>query len=161
MKKQLINAISSGLHGEWTHTDPKRALAGLTPINAKKKSTKSTHSCWELLHHIIVWQDTIINNIKGENLDWREIESQDNWPTEESLTDDSNFLDLKNRFLAGIEEAQDLLKQTDFTEMSRGYPELPKIKLYITLLQHTSYHLGQIMSLRKNLGDWPPSKDNT
>lgn len=160
MKNQLIDAIHSGFNGEWTHIDPKKALAGLTIDNAKKKPNKSTHSCWELLHHIVIWQETIIKNIKGETIDWNEIEGKDNWPTHETMLEDFNFGNLLNRFHTGMEEAQSLLKSVDFINKSVGFPELSTIKLYLTLLQHTSYYIGQIITVRQILDDWPPKNDD-
>ena len=156
MREQLVNAISSGFYGEWTHIDPKKALANLTPTIARKKPENMVHSCWELLHHIVIWQESIIKNIKGDSLDWNEIVAKQNWPTPEVMKDDSNFSKLLDRFFSGVKEATNLLNGVDFTKKSVGFPELSTIKLYIVLLQHTSYHNGQIITVRKSTGDWPP-----
>ncbi len=153
MKEQVIEAITSGLIGKWTHLDPKSALTNLTPENARKKPQNAAHSCWELLHHIVIWQDALIAQIKGSSIDWNEIEKKDNWPTSESMKDDLNFSSLLNRFYSGMEEAQKMLERVDFTSTYGQFPELSIIKLYLVLLQHTSYHLGQILTIRKINGD--------
>ncbi|MFX0117309.1 MAG: DinB family protein [Candidatus Hodarchaeota archaeon] len=155
LQNNLIDAISSGFHGKWTHLEPKKALAGLTPATAKKKPNNVDYSCWELLYHIVFWQETIIKQIKGETLDWDELEKKGNWPSEQSMQDDSNFHKLQTRFHSGIEEAQNLLAKTDFTKIATGWPELSVIKLFLVFLQHTSYHLGQIVAIRKCLSNWP------
>ncbi|MFX0015952.1 MAG: DinB family protein [Promethearchaeota archaeon] len=161
MKDELINAISSGLHGDYTHTDPLFIIKGLTPTIARKKPKKAGHSCWELLHHIVVWQDILLRHIKGEELDWHEIESRDNWPTSEALEDDSNFWSLKNKFEADLNEVKTLLNDIDYTKKSKGSPELSTIKLLLVLLQHTSYHIGQIITVSQVLGEpiKPPTPD--
>lgn len=161
MHDQLIKAISSGLQGKWTHIDPKKAFVGLTPTIARKKPKDNIHSCWELLHHIVIWQDTLIRHVQGETLDWNDIETKDNWPTTESTKDDSNFSILLARFYSGVEEAAKLLTKVDFLKTSRGFPELSTIKLFAVLLQHTSYHIGQIIVVRQCLGDWPPVTNDT
>jgi len=153
MKEQVIEAITSGLSGKWIHIDPKSALANLTPNNARIKTNNAAHSSWELIHHIVIWQDALIDQIKGASIDWNEIEKKDNWPTNESMQDDSNFSNLLNRFFSGMDEAQKLLKKVDFTSTYGKFPELSVIKLYLTLLQHTSYHLGQIITIRKINGN--------
>jgi uncharacterized damage-inducible protein DinB len=153
MKEQVIEAITSGLIGEWTHIDPKSALVNLNPSKAKIKPDNVSHSPWELLHHIVIWQDALLAQIKGASLDWNEVEKKDNWPTSESMQDDSNFSSLLNRFYSGIEEAQELLKRVDFISTYGHFPELSVIKLYLVLLQHTSYHLGQILTIRKINGE--------
>ena len=58
-----------------------------------------------------------------------------------------------NRFHSGIDEAQELLKSVDFANIDEKLPELYVIKHFLTLLQHTSYHLFQIVTIRKILGD--------
>ncbi|MFQ5979710.1 MAG: DinB family protein [Candidatus Heimdallarchaeota archaeon] len=151
----LMNAISSGFHGKWTHLNPQKALAGLTSTIAKKKPNKIDYSCWDLLHHIVFWQDVIIRQLKGDLLDWNELEKKENWPSPESMLDDSNFHQLLDRFSAGIKEAQNLLGGVDFSKTAGKWPELSAIKLYMVLLQHTSYHIGQIIVIRKYLGEWP------
>ncbi|MHA2232970.1 MAG: DinB family protein [Candidatus Hodarchaeales archaeon] len=158
MQDQLINAISSGFHGKWTHRDPQKALAGLTPAIAKKRPANIDHSCWELLHHMVIWQEAIIRQIKGELLDWNELEKKENWPSDESMQDDSNFHQLLARFNAGIKEAQSLLGGVDFSKTVGKWPELSAIKLFMVLLQHTSYHIGQILIIRKALGEWPANQ---
>ena len=87
MQNKLISAISSGLHGKFTHIDPQKALVGLTPENARKKPQNVSHSSWEQLHHIMVWQDSLLKQIKGEALDWNEIDNTINWPTQEAMED--------------------------------------------------------------------------
>ncbi|OLS21303.1 MAG: hypothetical protein HeimC3_36200 [Candidatus Heimdallarchaeota archaeon LC_3] len=158
MNDKLVDALSKSFHGEWTHIDPKRALKGLTSENARKKPKGFDHSCWELLYHIVTWQKTLLKNIKGQEIDWNKIEQEDNWPNEEILKNDENFSELVETFYSGINESKELIKNVDLLnekEISIGPKELSIIKLTIVLLQHTSYHLGQIVSLRKFLGDWP------
>ncbi len=158
MKEQFIDAVTSGLQGKWTHIDPKRALKELTPATAKKKPQDFEHSCWELLHHIVLWCEIIIKQLKGEAPNWNETQKIEDWPSPESLQDDSNFYELLDLFFSYIEEAQKLLNEVDFTKMSAGWPELSIPKLYMVFLQHTSYHIGQIVVIRKILGDWQEKK---
>ncbi|MFW9997204.1 MAG: DinB family protein [Candidatus Odinarchaeota archaeon] len=158
MKDYIIDAVTSGLHGKWTHIDPEKALVGMTPTNARKRPNGMSHSCWDLLHHMVIWQDAIIRQIKGETVDWNAVEKKDNWPAAETLTNDSNFTVLVKKFHNGIKEAKELLKTenlTGSTVIGEDLPELSVIKLYIILLQHMSYHVGQLVDVRKCLGDWP------
>jgi len=71
------------------------------------------------------------------------------------MKDDSNFNTLLNRFYTNVEKATKLLTNVDFLKTSEGFPELSTIKLYMVLLQHTSYHIGQIITVRQCIGDSP------
>ena len=154
MKEQVVKIIINGLHGKNTHIKPEKAINGLNPENARKRPDDSNHSCWELLHHIVVWQEAIIEAIEGKKVDWQEVEKNHNWPSSEYLSKDSNFANLVEKFLQGISKAEDLAKVVDLQKPLPAWSEAPVIQAFIVLLQHNSYHLGQIITTRKNLGLW-------
>ena len=120
---------------------------------AGKKPDNSNHSCWGLLHHIVIWQEAIIKAIEGKQVDWRGIEKH-NWPSKEYLSEDSNYPNLVDKFLQGISKAEDLAKSVDLHKPLPAWSESPVIQAFMVLLQHNSYHLGQLITTRKNLGLW-------
>ncbi|MFX1283399.1 MAG: DinB family protein [Promethearchaeota archaeon] len=155
MNDTLVKVIINGLHGENTHLKPQKAMEGLTPASARNKPDKEFHSCWDILHHIVVWQEGILQAIKGEKVDWKDIGRSHNWPTNELLTDDSNFSNLLNKFENGLNKAEELAKTIDLNKPMPAWGGAPVIQAFIVLLQHNSYHLGQIVAVRKMLGNWP------
>lgn len=154
MKEQLVKVIINGLHGKNSHVNPKKAIEGLTPENARKKPDNSNHSCWELLYHIVVWQEAIFEAIEGNKVDWQEVSKIHNWPSDEYLSKDSNYPNLVNKFFQGISKAEKLANSVDLHTPMPAWTEAPVIQAFIVLLQHNSYHLGQIVTTRKNLGFW-------
>ena len=158
MNKQLIKDLSSGLLGALTHLHPKKAVEGLTPSTARKKPSNKYHSCWELLHHTVVWQDILLKNIEGEYIDWSTISHEDNWPSDELLSNDNNFTELVKKFYENLKIAATKLEKIDLMKGIKIGPEhtpdVTNFRLFLVFLQHTSYHLGQIVTTRKILGDW-------
>lgn len=154
----LISAILGGLRGRYTHIDPQKVITGLTPENARKKPQNTPHSCWELLHHTIVWHDTFLEHIKGESPNWGEVEETINWPKQEDMENNSEFETLLTRFRTRFDETKELLNMVDFAQIPIGKPELSTIQLFAALLQHMSYHLGQMVTIRQSIGDWPPKQ---
>jgi uncharacterized damage-inducible protein DinB len=154
MSEQLVKVILNGINGRFTHIDPKKAVDGLIPDEARKKLIDSNHSCWELIHHIVVWQEAIIEAIEGKKIDWEDVEENHNWPTTEYLLEDSNFNPLIKKFLQGLEKAENLAKTTDLNKPMPTWKDEPVIQGFMVLLQHNSYHLGQIITTRKHLGLW-------
>lgn len=154
MREPLIKAIVNGLHGKNTHLEPKKAVDGLAPASARNKPSGEFHSCWDILHHIVVWQKGILQAIKGNKVDWKDIAKNYNWPTTELLSDDSNFPNLVKKFENGLTEAEELAKTVDLHKAMPAWDGEPVIQAFIVLLQHNSYHLGQIITVRKILGDW-------
>lgn len=157
---ETIEAIISGLAGEFIHSDPKAILKDLTPEIARKRVPPYDHSIWDLLYHTVIWNDIFLTNIKGSLANWG---PEHNWPPEADKKNDQNFIELLQRFDDNIAEVKSLLQKEniDFSkkqELSDNNPvELSVIKLYVTILQHISYHMGQIACVRKMVDDWPPT----
>jgi uncharacterized damage-inducible protein DinB len=149
MQNSDVEALISGLFAKNTHIEPKKALEGLTPANARQKPNNNVHSCWENLHHIVIWQEGLIDAIKGKKVDWKEIEKHHNWPTETQLSNDSNFDNLVKKYLDGLVRIEKLLRTINLNTPMPAWGEKPIINAVIVLLQHNSYHLGKIMALRK------------
>lgn len=153
MQESLVKTFIDGLYGKNTHLEPKKALEGLTETNARKKPADN-HSCWENIHHIVVWQEGLIEAIKGNKVDWSEISKNQNWPTEIQLSNSSNFPNLVKKFLNGLSRIEELLRTVNLDKQMPAWDDAPVLQAVIVLLQHNSYHLGQIVAVRKMLDDW-------
>ncbi len=153
---EIIPMVLRGLKGKNTHLPPEKALEGLTPEIARTKPPNNYHSCWELLHHTVVWQEAILEAIMGKEVDWKVISDANNWPGEEYLADDSNFINLVEKLTQGFAKAQELAKTVDLTKPMPAWGDAPVLQAFFVLLQHNSYHLGQIVAVRKMLGNWSP-----
>ena len=154
MKEIVVKALIDGLYGKNTHLNPKKVVEGLTPTTAKIKPENDLHSCWEILHHIKIWQKAIIEAINGKKVDWEDISKKYNWPSADYLSDDQNFIKLVKTFEDGLLETEKLIKTTDLHKPMPAWDDAPVIQAIIVLLQHNSYHYGQIVAVRKILGIW-------
>jgi uncharacterized damage-inducible protein DinB len=152
MKESVVKALVNGLYGKNTHCSPKKAIEGLTPTTARIKPENDYHSCWESVHHIVVWQDAIIEALKGNQVDWQNISKNKNWPNAEYLSDDDNFTQLVKKFEDGLTQTEKMLKNIDLHKPMPSWGDNPNIQAVIVLLQHNSYHIGQIVAVRKILG---------
>ncbi len=101
MTSETIDAIMSGLKGDFIHSDPLIILKGLTPDIARKKGCDYNHSCWDLLYHIVLWNDIFLTNIKGNVGNWN---PHNNWPVESELENDTDFYNLITTFESQINE---------------------------------------------------------
>jgi uncharacterized damage-inducible protein DinB len=165
MQNQLLKDMIHAMSGAITHLSSENALVNLTPEDSKIKPEEKYHSCWDLLHHLIAWQNIVIQNLEGEFRDWLNIPKDENWPTEEELSDDQNFVDLKNQLNINIEKIKQLFDTVDLTEFVKicsgeEIKPVTKFRLMLVFLQHTSYHLGQIVTTRKLLGNWDENRSS-
>ena len=152
MEQEAVNAIISGLKGEFIHSDPLAILKDLTPATARKKTAGYDHSCWDLLYHTVLWNNVFLSNIKGKFANWN---PSNNWPDIGEFTTDNSFYELMKNFESQLQEVRMLLQDQPlrFSKKQKlsetNDEELSVMKLYITILQHISYHIGQIACIRK------------
>ncbi|MFQ5832569.1 MAG: DinB family protein [Candidatus Thorarchaeota archaeon] len=152
MKEELAKALIDGLYGKQIHPHPLKSLNGLTFQEAADRISKNAHSSYDLLFHIVFWQDLVLEAMHGEKVEWPKKPNED-WPDSTSKTD---WDALVQRFEEGLEEGKRILKEGDFERPLPSWRNIPMLRAAIVLAQHNSYHLGQIVANRIAHGSWPP-----
>jgi uncharacterized damage-inducible protein DinB len=152
-------ALNFSLTGKHIHVNPVKAVENLTAEKASKLPENGEHSCWQILHHIVFWQDLMLEALRRK----KEV----NWPKTNELSwaaeisnNDKDWNNLVERFKKGLDEA---LKMTEDIESQEELPAWPKVPAYQALMvfgQHNAYHIGQLVATRQALGFWPPSPDH-
>lgn len=147
--------LKQGLIAFHIHSPPKKVLKDIALHNAVKRLNSSTHTIWELLSHLVFWQDITIDSVEDKEVDWSRSKDE-NWPEPiESITQEE--LDaLSKRFLTGIERMSALADEVDLSSGMPSWPEGTKHWAFQMIAQHNSYHLGQIVAIRQMTSEWPP-----
>lgn len=153
MNEIISKIIKAGLHGENTHLHPNKALQDLSAEKARKKPSPNVSSCWEILHHIAVWQKFCLELIKGNKPRWETVKEEE-WPSQERLSEDTEWDGLVSKFKKDLQETAELAGSIDPMKPMPGWRNAPAIQALLMLAQHNSYHLGQIVTIRKTLGYW-------
>ena len=159
MLDTMTTALKFSLTGHHIHVDPQKAVENLTAEMAGKVPENSEHSCWHILHHIVYWQDLMLEALrKKETVNWPK-NNEMSWAVK-ITKDDKDWNVLVERFKAGVGEA---LKMSEDIESQEALPAWPKVPAYQALMvfgQHNAYHIGEIVATRQTLGYWPPSPDH-
>jgi uncharacterized damage-inducible protein DinB len=155
LRKQLADFIDFGE----AHAPADSAMAKLDYSKQGKRPDGLPHSPWELLEHLRITQHDILDfsiNPKYEEMKWPD----DYWPKSPAPPSANAW----EKSVASFREDRDAL---------RALAEDPKIDLlakiphgngqtYLRELllaqDHLSYHLGQLVLVRRLLGAWPPPK---
>ena len=153
MQDMIRKHFKIGLYGTNAHQDLRKSITALTPEIARIRLNNDFHSCWELIHHMVICQDGIVKGLKGEKYDWKEAD-KNNWPSEESMLSDANFTLLVGKFINGLKIAEELIETVDLTKMYTLWDRLSGFDAFLVLIQHNSYHIGQLVTVRKTLGKW-------
>ena len=145
------NALKWGFSGKGSHMPPRRAVQGLTAARATLAPPGGLHSAHRLLHHIVYWQGLILAAIRGK-VDWPE--GPEDWDCEMAPWDE-----LVRQFEAHLDEANRQAAEEDLTRRMPEWDESMTVGGALTvLITHNSYHLGQLIDVRRLTGCWEEEK---
>lgn len=147
----LVDQIDSGN----AHVSFSQAVQGLTYKQSGMKVERLPHTIWELIEHIRISQDDILEFCKNtdyETLDWPD----DYWP-ESAGPDSVRALNQSVRAVNdGIEEMRAMVADPA-SDLQAPIPHGDGQTLFreaMLFVDHNAYHIGQIVQIRRIQGNW-------
>lgn len=144
--------FQNGLTGRYAHTPTVRALEGLDWQLAGEKPEGAPHTIFQLLHHMIYWQDFCLERLKGGK-PVMPGHASGSWPGPEAPTSADEWEGAVSHFAFGLEQALAESHKDPAQELEPGRTRGETLSL---IMGHNSHHLGQVILLRQMLGSWPP-----
>jgi uncharacterized damage-inducible protein DinB len=156
MNQVLRDKIIASVGGGGAHVAPMVALEELTAAQARRRPSKRLATVWDELAHMVFWQELTLEIVHGGKPQAPE-HAASGWPaipTGRGAT--KAWGALKGRFLAGVAELEEAARTRDLEARVGGDAKSTLGELLIMIANHNSYHLGQIVSLRRLIDAWPP-----
>lgn len=151
LRQQLIE----NLRGSNAHTDFAEGIKDFPAELRGKRPKDSPHSPWELLEHMRIAQWDILEFSRDP--DHVSPSFPDGyWPSEPEPPDDKAWDRSVNSFCTDLESLCALVADdaTDlFARIPRGSGQTV-LREALVAADHNSYHLGQLLLLRRILGAW-------
>lgn len=147
--KILTRAIARALSGKSEHSGPAQVFSGLDWKLAGKLPSGATHSVFQLLNHMVFWQDWVVSWLDGKKLS----STSNSWPGGEAPANEREWQRAVRRFRSGLGELAARSREADLL-FKRG--KTSRLEMLETVACHNSYHVGQVVILRQILGVWPP-----
>jgi hypothetical protein len=144
--------VGNLLRMEGAHLDFTAAVKNFPPSLRGVKPAGAPHSAWELLEHMRLAQEDILNF--SRNPEYRERAFPDDyWPETEAPPSGESWDRSVQQFQNDLAEMQALIARTDSDLLGRIPHGDGQTLLREALLvaDHNSYHLGQLVFLRKML----------
>jgi DinB superfamily len=144
------------LRGHNAHADFNTVMADFPSRLRGVKPPGAPHSGWQLLEHMRVAQWDIAEfsrNAKHKSPPWTE----GYWPKTEAPPNAASWNNSLRSFRADLKTMAKLVadKKTDlFARIPHGSGQTI-LREALLIADHNSYHLGQIVILRRLLGIWP------
>ena len=153
--KALRSALTTSLKGKNAHVNLDQALKDLNPDLRNLKPSKDLHTIWEELEHIRISQEDILKYMvdpKWESPKWPD----GYWPDDEVIISDEMWEESINKFKSDLEEVISLVNNPD-VDLTSEIPHASQhtyLREVLLVIDHNSYHVGQIVETRKLLANW-------
>jgi len=154
-EKALREQLAKMLDWGEAHADWEGAVKSFPPEHYGTRPAGSPHSAWELLEHIRLAQLDILQfsrNPKHVSPPWPE----GYWPKDSAPPSAAAWAKSAKQVTEDRREMERLVKdpKTDlFAKIPHGSGQTI-LREILLLADHNAYHLGQLVLVRKMLGDW-------
>jgi uncharacterized damage-inducible protein DinB len=151
LTQELVNLLSK----EQAHISFENSLKGLKKENRAKKPKAGLHSVWDELEHIRIAQEDILKytiDPSWVSPSWPE----GHWPADTDSISDEEWNRSYNQCISDRDEFIKLINQRN-NEITNKIPHTKShtyLREILIAAQHNSYHIAQIVLIRKLLGDW-------
>jgi len=159
--ESLADHVNRLLQGKGAHAAPEAVLEAWPPPLRGVRPPGAEHSAWQLLEHLRIAQWDILEYSRSADHVSPAFPAG-YWPETEAPPDERAWEESRATFLTELQAMQALVAERAEALLA----PLPHIEDGPTLLRealiladHNAYHLGQLVALRRRLGDWPPRSD--
>ena len=151
-RRLVDEALHRALSGQGAHTRTADVFDALDWVQAGVRPADAPHSIYQLLNHIVFWQDWVIRWLDGDAPPLPE-HASGSWSEAARPATAQEWEEAVAHFRAGV-EALDQRRGT--VEASGHDGSRSRLGMLHTIATHNSYHVGQVVLLRQMLGAWPP-----
>jgi hypothetical protein len=153
--KMLRQQLRELLRGGSAHLDFDTAVASLPPKLRGAKPPGQPHTPWRLIEHMRIAQWDILEfsrNPKHVSPNWPD----EYWPTEDGPAKAADWNDSIRHFRADARAMQALIADRK-NDLLAPFPHgkgQTLLREALLIADHTAYHLGQLVIVRRLLGTW-------
>jgi uncharacterized damage-inducible protein DinB len=144
------------LDWEDAHVSLEKAVANVPPAARGARPAGFEHSVWQLLEHIRIAADDILdfclNPSYSHDMKWPD----DYWPKDPAPPSDEAWNQSVAGYVRTRERFQQLAREIDdlTAPVPTGKGAQTHLRAILLEADHAAYHTGQIVSVRKALGAW-------
>lgn len=155
----LRHHLEELLGAESAHRSFEAAVDNFPPELRGRIPDGLPYSPWQLLEHVRISQKDILDFCVDEayvELEW----PTDYWPPSEAPATPDEWTDSIRSYRRDRERLMALLMNREIDLMARvpNGDGQTYLREFLLVADHTAYHTGQLILIRKLLGCWPPGK---
>ena len=156
--KDLRSHLIELLDGGSAHLKPSQVLKGFPAEARAAKAAGVPYSPWQLLEHMRIAQSDILEFSRNPN-HVSPPYPEGYWPASEAPASEQEWGNSAEAFQAGLEEVKQLVADpaVDLLATIPHGDGQTVLREAMLVADHNAYHLGQLVTLRRLLGDWAQS----
>jgi hypothetical protein len=145
------------LDWEDAHVGFDKAVEGIPAEKQGLRPPGFEHSAWQLLEHIRIAQDDIldfcVNDKYAHTMTWPD----DYWPRDPAPPASRAWVESVESYARSRDRLQRLVREVaDLTaRVPTGEGNQTYLRAILLTADHTAYHVGQLIAVRRALGVWP------
>jgi uncharacterized damage-inducible protein DinB len=145
------------LDWEEAHVSFDKAVAGLPPAVRGVRPAGLDHSVWELVEHLRIAQADLLDFAVNAKYVHQRTWPDDYWPKTPAPADTAAWDASMAAYVADREAMQQFARDTpDLGALvPTGSGTQTCLRAILLVADHASYHVGQIVAVRRALGCWP------
>lgn len=158
--REYAEIVASSLDWEQAHASFDRSLEGLPPELRGKRPDNLPHSVWELVDHLRIAQNDLLEFCANPKYEHRIEWPKDYWPAAPAPKNGQEWtscLDALHRDVAAMKQWTVDHADTLAEKIPWGTGQT-FLRTVLVAMDHMSHHTGQIIFVRRALGAWPPPK---
>jgi uncharacterized damage-inducible protein DinB len=153
LRAQLIRL----LNWDEAHVGFDKAVDGIAREHRGQRPAGFDHSVWQLVEHLRLAQDDLLRFAADENYVHTMKWPDDYWPADPAPPSDAAWNKSLADFAADRERLTKLVADGSldlFGLVPTGKEQQTRLRAILLVADHNAYHVGQIVSLRRAMGDW-------
>jgi uncharacterized damage-inducible protein DinB len=153
IRDQLLRALD----WEEARVGLQKAVDQIRPDKRGARAAGFEHSPWQLLEHIRIAQNDILDFCVNPKYVHDRKWPDDYWPREPAPPDAKAWPDALAAYASDLEHLKRLVRDTDdlTARVPTGKPNQTYLRAILLVIDHTAYHVGQLVAVRRALGIWP------
>jgi hypothetical protein len=142
------------LKGDGAHLEFDVAVQDLPAPLRGKKPKGAAHTPWQVLEHLRIAQADILGYLRDAAHQSPEFPAG-YWPTADAPPDEKAWNKSAEAFRADLQALVEMAQTADLLASLHGLEGQTILRKLLMLADHNSYHLGELVALRRTLGAWP------
>ena len=153
LREQLVRLLD----WEEAHVGFDRAVKGVATARHASRPKGFDHSVWDLVEHLRIAQadilDFCVNPAYEHGLAW----PADYWPKKGAKPTDAAWKRTLAAFRQDTEAMKEIARKVPdvVAPVPTGKPNQTYLRAILLLADHNAYHIAQIVTVRRALGNWP------